>query len=443
MPFPAMPTPIKCPRCGDRFTAEIRTVIDVGDDPELKEAFLRGQVNYAECPGCGSGGTLSAPLVYHDPDKLLLITYVPPELGLSADKQEQYVGSLVQAVMNSLPTEARKGYLLQPKTALTLESMMDMVLEGDGISKELLEAQRAQLRLLTQLLSAVDDDKELDKLVTEHKSRLDYGFFLLLSGLIDASEDEVSIAEQDDLERLREKLLERVTPVMPQAAPASASYEELIGLLQSTDELQVWRRTVALNRGRLDYGFFQTLTGKIEAAESAGETETAEALTALRQRILDELGAQDRYLRQAEDKASLLIMRLSEAPDLRAEVAKHTDELNEAFFAILSRYLEMAESEDDTEREAKLQSIMEATTEALEAKLPPNVRLINRLLRAESEEQTNAVLEQHRGLLNGELLDLFDSYVEQIKEDEEDGELLERLQRTRKQIVAKMTILRA
>jgi len=50
VPYPAMPTQIKCSNCGKTFVTQIETVLDVGEDPEAKERFLRGRVNVAECP---------------------------------------------------------------------------------------------------------------------------------------------------------------------------------------------------------------------------------------------------------------------------------------------------------------------------------------------------------------------------------------------------------
>lgn len=443
MLFPAMPTPIRCPNCGHNYIVELRSVIDIAANPDLKEQLLRGQVNYAHCPQCGAGGMLGTPLVYHDPSKELLISFVPPELGLSAEEQERYIGSLVQAIINSLPAEARKAYLLQPKTALTLDSLLDTILEADGISKEVLEAQRVRLRLITQLESAVDDEETFDKLVEEHRAELDYTFFLILSSLIDAQREggEEESERVASLQELREKLLERVRPAMPQAAPAGASYDELIELLQNTGEGDVWRQTIALNRARLDYGFFQALTARITSAEGAGDTTTAQKLTELRKRILDELDALDRLVREAEDRISLLIMRLSEATDLRAAIAKHLDEIDDLFFVVLGRYIATAQSQGDTERVTKLRAILEATTEALEERLPPDLRLINRLARAESEEAANKVLEAHRGLLTDEFLQQYDRYLEEL-DSEQDADLFAKLKKIRGQIVAKMTILR-
>lgn len=442
MPFAPMPTPIRCPQCNTSFVVEVRTIVDVGEEPELKGQFLRGQVNYARCPSCGAGGMLSSPLLYHDPEKELLISYIPTEMGYTGDQQEHVVGGLVNAVMNKLPPERRKGYFLQPRTALTLDSMFDTILEAEGISHEVLEEQRANLRLLNELLAAVEDDETLEKLVEEHRADLDYEFFLLLSNLIDADAAGESEEHMAGLEGLREKLLQRVSPAMPRTAPQGASYDELIDLLSAEDAAKTWRTTIALNRRRLDYGFFQALTARIDSARDAGDTERAEALTALRQRILEELDAQDRLVREAEDQASLLVMQLLEAQDLKAAVREHREEIDDVFLMVVAR-LQAAAARKDEARAARFAALLEAALETIEENLPPAERLMNRLLRTETLEEADRILEESRGLLNDDFLKLYDEYVAELQRRGQDADLLEHLRQVRGQIQAKITILRA
>ncbi|MHB1293613.1 MAG: CpXC domain-containing protein [Anaerolineae bacterium] len=441
MPIPPMPTRVSCPKCGNQFIVPLRTVLDVGEEPELKEQLLHGEVNYARCDKCGTGGMLSSPLVYHDPSKELLITLVPAELGMSAAEQEQFVGSLVNAVMNSVPAEHRKGYFFRPKAALTLDSLFDMILEADGISKEMLDRQRQMLKTLNALLSSLDDTKTLDKLIEEHRAEIDYDFLLLLSNVIDGQREE-SPEAAEKIEALRDRLLERIDIRMPHAVSENATYDELIEVLRSASKAESWRTTVALNRQRLDYGFFQTLTARIEAAEAAGDKATAGALTDLRKRVLDELDALEKLVRQAEDRASLLIMQLSEAQDLQAAVNEHLGEVNEVFLSLLSRYRAAAEAHGDTARAEKLAAILEAALTALEDRLPPDVRLINRLLRAPFPEGTSAVLEQNRGVLTDEFLQEYDAQVAELEQSGH-SDLADHLKQVRGQIVAKKTILRA
>jgi len=440
MPFPPMPTRVTCPKCQAAFVVQVQTVIDVGEDPEMKGRFLRGQVNYAECPQCGSGGLMSTPLVYHDPDKELLISYIPSELGLSAEQREQYVGPLVKALMDSLPPEKRKAYFLQPRTALTLESLFDAILEADGISKEMLEEQRARVKLLDALREA-QDDQALDRLVEEHRQELNYEFFLLLSSLIDADQEAGEGEKVDLLRDLREKLLERVSPAMPGVAPEDASYQDIIEMLQGVEPGAAWRGAIALNRSRLDYGFFQALTAKIEAAEAAGDQDAVNDLTDLRQRILEEIDALAHMAREAQDSASLLIMELSEAEDLETAVREHRDDIDDVFISVLARYQGAARTQGDAARAEKLAGILETVIDVLEEDLEPEVRLIHKLLLAEYPEGTDTILEKHRGLLDEVFLASYDRYVASL-EEREDQDLLGHLKEIRAQIVAKMSILR-
>ena len=442
MSIPPMPTQVSCPKCQKRYVVQVYSVVDVGEQPELKEAFLRGQVNYAECPQCGSGGVLSTPMVYHDPSKELLITFVPPEMGMTAQQQEQVVGSLIKALMSSVPADKRKGYFLQPKSALTYDSLYDMILEADGISHEVLEKQRAQLKLLNNLLVSVDDDKTLDKLVAENRDKIDYEFFLLLANAIESQAESGRKEDMQIFEKLRDKLLARVNLSMPNAAAETASYDDVIDLLQKSLGDKSWAATVAVNRQRLDYGFFQSLTSKIEAAEAAGEAEKAKKLTELRDKILDELDAQDKMVRDVEDRATLLLLKIVEATDKAAVVRQHVDQIDQMFLNVLARLEAVAKGTGDTDTATKLHVILETTLEVVEEKLPPANRLINKLMRAEYPNGTNALLEAYRGLLDDAFVKTLEQYIARVKRTRS-PELAEHAAKVRDQIAAKRSILRA
>lgn len=440
MPFPAMPTAVKCPQCDASFVVQVHTIIDIGEEPALKEQFLRGEINYAECPQCGNGGMLSTPIVYHDPSKELLVSYVPSTLQMGADQREQIVGGLVQAIMNSLPQEERKAYLLQPRTALTMESLFDTIWEADGISKAFLQERRSKLQLINELLAAREDEERLDQLVEEHRATLDYDFFLMIGESIDAYAEHGEKEHVEALEALRTALLDRVNPTSP-IAPDGATTDDLIELLRNVQAGADWTRTIAMNRMRLDYGFFQALTSRIEAAQAANDSVTADELTTLRQRILDEIDAQSRAARESEDKASLLVMSLLEADDLEGAMREHLDEIDQVFLAVLSRYQVVAENQNDTKRAAKFGAMLETALNLLEEQLPPDIRLINRLTRTEYPEGTNQTLEENRGILSHAFLSTYDRMVEEL-EGRGDTEMAEHLRTVRPQIVAKIEIQR-
>jgi len=59
----------------------VEQMFDVTADPESKKRLLGRISNYVRCPQCNFEGPLATPIVYHDNEKELLLTYFPSELG--------------------------------------------------------------------------------------------------------------------------------------------------------------------------------------------------------------------------------------------------------------------------------------------------------------------------------------------------------------------------
>jgi hypothetical protein len=47
--------------------------------------------------------------------------------------------------MNRLPQEQRKAYLLRPQSMFTFQTMIEKILEADGITKQMIEDQQNRL----------------------------------------------------------------------------------------------------------------------------------------------------------------------------------------------------------------------------------------------------------------------------------------------------------
>jgi hypothetical protein len=442
MPFPAIPSQIRCPNCSTAFLVDVRTVIDVGQEPELKEQFLRGELNHAECPQCHTGGLLNTPLIYHDPTKSLLLAYVPSELGLSAQDQERTIGTLVNAVMNEMPAEQRKAYFFSPRTVLTYDGLFEAVLEGEGIDKNLLERQRNWLNLINDLVAAMDDEEAFNKIADDHLDTMDYEFFLLLADLIDGQEERAEDSRSGSLKDLRERLLNRVTPAMPAAPPQPSSAAELIDILLKAQGGPEWDEVVADYLPHLDYAFFQELTQRLESAQAAEEKSVAEPLEQLRSALLEAIDRQNQQMREAEDEASLLIMELLEADDLDAAVREREAQLDDVFFLVLARLRQTALNRKNESRVERLTALIEKARDIREEKLPPDVRLVSRLLRADYPDGSNQLLEEQRGLVNASLLKTYDRYIGQVGENISEA-AKERLDQIRGQIAAKVEVARA
>ena len=158
--------------------AQVFTLIDVGIQPELKNYLLAGQLNMAVCPNCGTPAMIAAPLIYHDPAKQLLLVHFPQQLNARPEEQERFIGDATGMLLRALPQSAPKGYLLAPKRFLTLNSLVDTILEADGISRETIEAQRKRVELISQLVEAYErGEDQLKAVLAQQPGSLDYDFF--------------------------------------------------------------------------------------------------------------------------------------------------------------------------------------------------------------------------------------------------------------------------
>src|SRR4030095_15687978 len=173
-------TQIACPRCRQMITANVEQLFDVTQDPQAKQRLLGGVSNMARCPYCGYQGRLATPIVYHDNEKELLLTFFPPELGLPLNEQEKIIGPLIKQVMDRLPPEKRKGYLLNPIPNLPYESMIQTILSKDGITPEMLKEQQERVSLIERLLQASSNDVR-SELIKQNTDLFDEQFFALFS----------------------------------------------------------------------------------------------------------------------------------------------------------------------------------------------------------------------------------------------------------------------
>src|SRR5690606_15501370 len=128
-------------------------LFDLSSNPQAKESLLSGSANNFQCPNCRYQGVYPTPIVYHDPDKELLLTYFPPELHTPVTEQERTIGPLIKKVMDDLPPAKRKAYLFKPQTMLTRQRLLETILEADGVTPEMMKAQQEKLLFLQQLVN--------------------------------------------------------------------------------------------------------------------------------------------------------------------------------------------------------------------------------------------------------------------------------------------------
>ena len=145
---------LNCPQCQQHYPAELTNIIDAGAAPELKARLLAGDLNLTQCPHCRAANPIVVPLLYHDGEKDFCVTHLPPQLNLNADQQEKIIGELLNGLIATLPAGSARGYLLQPRSSLTLENLREQIMIADGYSSEDIQAQREMSRLLGPIAQA-------------------------------------------------------------------------------------------------------------------------------------------------------------------------------------------------------------------------------------------------------------------------------------------------
>ncbi len=437
--------PITCPNCANHFTTPVLPIIDLGQNPDLKALFLSGQVNIAVCPQCGHAGMLSTPLVYHDPEKELLFTFAPTELGAMDADQQRFVGDLTNRVISALPAEQRKGYLLQPRTFLRLEAMLDAILEADGITPKMLKAQRDRAELLDRLLRATSEDAR-QVIARENDVQIDYEFFQLLTMNLDLAQrgEQTEIAQQ--LLELRTQLLDWTThgeEITARNDAIRSLGREITreGLLDKVVEAALageQSKVVAMatvGRPAIDYVFYQQLTSRIEAAEQAGETANAETLQALRESILDLTAEIDAEIQQETLRASETLGTILESDDPETAIRDNLLQIDEFFLNVLGLHLEAAEKAGRKDDVAKLTQISDVIMKLFQESQPPEIQLMSQLLDADYPDGTRALLEENREQVDARLLEVMDLLGQDLATGDQE-EISQQLAQVREQAAA-------
>jgi uncharacterized protein YutE (UPF0331/DUF86 family) len=427
-------TRINCPNCRQPIMADIDQLFDVGQDPTAKQKILSGAFNLAACPNCGFKGMIATPLVYHDPDKSLLLTYFPPELALPVNEQERIIGPLITRITNSLPQEKRKAYLFQPQAMLTLQTMVERILAADGITKEMIQAQQDRMNLLQKLLSA--SDETIAELTTKEDKQFDSDFFTILNRLIETAAVNGDQQSAQRLSDLQKKLLEKTT-FGKQVQEQSKDVEAAIQAIQSAGKTMTREKLlemvikapnetqlsvlVSLGRPGMDYEFFRLLSEKIDRARADGR----ERLINLRDQLLDMTRAIDKQMEERVLQARKNLNAIVQSKDITTNMAQNLAVVDEFFVQVFNEEMEAARKAGDLERIGKLKEVEEVVDKA--STPPPEVALIQELLEAaESDDELNKKLDVHKNEITPEFMDILSSLLART-ESGEDVELKKRM----------------
>jgi len=413
---------IACPKCRQPVVANIELVFDLSADPEAKQRLLGGGANVALCQTCGFQGQVPTPIIYHDNEKELLLTFFPPELAIPVHEQERIVGPQIKRITDNLPPEKRKGYLLNPQTFFTYESMIERILGADGITPEMIKAQKDRINLIEKLLTAKND--EIRKtLINEDPSLFDEQFFSLFGQLAQAA---MMQGQGEDGEQMKalEKLLLEGTPygqdiisTMQELKAAEETLKEhsegltrekLLELILSAPNLKREEALVSMTRQGLDYEFFRLLT---EKAESEKDAEKQEQIRATRDRILNIVKQIDQQVEARLQQAQGFLQSLLEQEDITRATQANIQNFDQSVVQVLEAMLHEATEKEDSALLAKLQKVVAVLQEA--SGPLPEYELIEKLISAENDSALNRIIAENEEKITEDLLKTLGGIVAQ------------------------------
>jgi hypothetical protein len=336
---------VTCPRCRQPVLVETQQLFDTDTDSEAKQKLLSGSVNMIACKNCGYQGPLSIPIVYHDSSHELLLTYFPPDLGLPINEQEKLIGPIIKRVVDGLPQQKRKAYLLQPRTMLTMQTMVEKILEADGITKEMLDAQQQRVNLIERLLATPPENRA--QVITQEEDKFDEDFFNMLTRLIQVT---VSQGDRDgagQLVALQKELLaetktgaelkqrideaEDAVKMLQEAGKNGLTREKLLDILIDTESETKLATLVSLTRSGIDYTFFELLTKKIDQAKD----DEKQKLNELREKLLDMTQEIDQALQAEMENTRKLLEEILKSANVEDATVKNLDRINDMFVEVV------------------------------------------------------------------------------------------------------------
>lgn len=434
-------TIINCPSCKRPVQTEVQQLFDMNTDPTAKQKLLSGVANIIQCPHCGFQGGMATPIVYHDAEKELLLSYVPPELGLPQNEQERIIGGLINQILAQLPQEKRKGYLLRPQQTLTMQGLIDRVLEADGITKEMIQAQQQKLALIQRLIAASSDEVR-EEIIKQEDKNIDEEVFALLEQLIDisaANRDEQSTQKLVDVQKaiiqfssfgkqLENQLKEVEAAVTSlKAAGKELTREKLLDIVIDAPSDDRVKALVSLIRPGMDYVFFQLLSEKIDRARGDGRAR----LVQLREKLLAFTSEYDEAMNERLGQARQKLDQILANEDVEKALVEQSPVIDEMFLSVLQSELEKAESEQDEKKLSKLQRIVAMIQKA---SAPPGMEFIEELLSIENEIEQRKAMEENKDKITPEFMNTMVNLVYQLQ-NSDNKELAERFSKLYKNLL--------
>lgn len=437
---------IRCTACGQTISAQINNIVDVSKEPQLKPMLLAGQLNVVPCNACGTPNNVLTPLMYHDASKELLVAYVPMELNMNKDQQERAIGDM----MNELPKTNFKGYMFNPKRALTMQGLVDLILQADGVTPEMMAEQRARVDLMQKMIEAPSDDV-LDALIKENDAKIDVRFYQTMTAMIQRMVQggreelaERALYVQNRMTELttygqelikkqveQEKIVQIVSEEL-QALGQMATRTDLLNyVLKYRDNEDYLQAIVGLVRPALDYEFFEEVNAYIGSAPA----DERPALENMRDLLVNLTRLVDQQAQARVQVAVQLLQAMMNAgEELDALILGNLPLIDDTFMSVIVANIEEMQRRGNIQVSTRLKEIYQHVVAVLQARMSPELGFVNRLLSAESDAEVNELIGEAKNY-GDSLLEVMDS-VDEMLNAQGQSDIAQRLKSLRQEVAA-------
>lgn len=116
---------LECEKCGEEFRGTVWSAVHAGQDPELKDLLLGGELNLIMCPACSHVAFHESFLIYQDPAEELIAYVYPESQSAGRAELEKLMRAGFHEAQESLPPDQRVAY--EPFLVFGLESLVEML----------------------------------------------------------------------------------------------------------------------------------------------------------------------------------------------------------------------------------------------------------------------------------------------------------------------------
>lgn len=144
----------ECPACKYPNKVDVWSIVNVKEDPELKDLLLGGELNMTECASCKHIFYAEHFIIYHESDRELMAFVYP--LASAQDAQKWIDKTAIDFTVFQASTEAGSALNYKPVTLFGLEDLVQLVQKEEemNVQSEIVKTLADQGNFSTKTLRA-------------------------------------------------------------------------------------------------------------------------------------------------------------------------------------------------------------------------------------------------------------------------------------------------